>query len=235
MARISRRSRTIGYSAIFVGIATVAGWIYVLSTPWVAGPGLRIWFGMTSFVSALFVVGGGVALLAIERYHSPRSIEQTLLRGGAVAQILGVLAVDWIMLLPWILDPATLMNIPFLDLLRPFGRTAQFLGVVLTVGGIVTVAVSSAGWEDEGTGREETKSEQESTDAGRTLLRIGGGGVVVGIPIVGLGGVLKTLSWEIVAYICFSIGWMAIKFGVPLIVLGGLISIVNSRRESAER
>lgn len=213
MEKMSRRILAIGIGAFLVGVVTVAGWIYTLSTPWADGSGFvagwRWIFAMVGIASGVVAMGGAVALLAVERYLSPSSTERKLLAGGTAILAAGVITADIPEVSLWLLPLQTRLAIP-LDVLYGVGLNVQFLGFILTVAGLLLVAASTR--------------RDGHAPAGRTLLRMSGGMVLFGIVFLGLSNGFRMLGWRTIGRLPAHFGWLLVTIGVPTLVLGGLLS-----------
>lgn len=224
MRSIRRPSLAIGIGALLIGVATIAGWLYMLSTPWAEGSGfaagLRIWFAMVGIASGVVAVGCAVALLAIERFLSPLGTERKLLVGGTGILAAGVLAVDIFEVVPWLLPLRTRMALP-LDLLFALGLNVQFLGFILAVSGLLLVVASTR--------------RDGHVPPGRTLVRISAGMVLFGIALLGLSNGIRMLGWRAMGGLPATLGGLLLPIGVPTLIVGGLLTVIARWRGSPAR
>lgn len=221
MVKSRRYSRAVGYSALLVGVGTVAGWIYVLSTPWADGEGfaagLRALFAMVSITSGVVAAGCGLAVLAVERFLAPASTERKLLAGGTGILAAGVLGIDILEVSLWLLPWRTTVGMP-MDLLYVIGLNLQFLGFVLTVAGLLLVVASTR--------------RDGHTPPGRTLVRISGGMVLFGLVSLVLTNGIQLLGWWTIGSLLTTLGWLSVTIGVPTLVVGGLLAVIARWRGS---
>jgi len=216
MRSIRRPSLAIGIGALLIGVATVAGWIYALSTPWAEGSGfaagLRIWFAMVGIASGVVAVGCAVALLAVERFLSPSSTERKLLAGGASMLAIGVLVVHLYLAFLWYVpveySRRTWMVI--LGILAKIGTAFLPLGFILNVAGLLLVVASTR--------------RDGHAPPGRTLLRISGGMVLFGIVLLALSNGIRLLGSWTMGGLPSTLGRLLLTIGVPTLIVGGLLA-----------
>ncbi|WP_135663813.1 hypothetical protein [Halorhabdus rudnickae] len=213
-------SLAIGIGALLVGVATVAGWIFVLSTPWAEGAGfaagMRIMFAMFGIISGIVTVGSGTSLLAVERFLSPSSTERKFLAGGAGLLAGGLVAANIGLLVLWY-TPYGSLWMQLGSVLVNIAEVVQPVGFILTVDGLILVAVSTR--------------RDGYASPGRTLLRASTVMVLLGIASLVLSNVLG-LSRTVTIVSPFSLGWLLLSIGVPTLLLGGLLAVNTRWRRS---
>ncbi|WP_136689253.1 hypothetical protein [Halorhabdus amylolytica] len=227
MRSIRRPSLAIGIGALLIGVATVAGWIYALSTPWAEGSGFvagwRWIFAMVGIASGVVAVGCAVALLAVERFLSPSSTERKLLVGGASMLAIGVLVVHLHLAFLWYVPVEyprrTWMVI--LGILAKIGAAFLPLGFILAVSGLLLVVASTR--------------RDGHAPPGRTLVRISAGMVLFGIALLGLSNGLRMLGWRAMGGLPATLGGLLLPIGVPTLIVGGLLTVIARWRGSPAR
>ena len=224
MRKFSRRYRAIGYSALLVGVATVAGWTYLLSTPWAEGAGftagMGALFAMAGITSGVVAMGCGGALLAVERLLTPTKTERKLLVGGAGMLAIGILVVHLYLAFLWYVPieypRRTWMVV--LGFVAKVGAAFLPLGFIFTVAGLLLVVASTRG--------------NGHAPPGRTLVRISCKMLILGVALLALSIGIRFLGLWGISSLSSMLGSLLFYIGVPTLALGGLLTVIARWRGS---